>query len=37
MFAAGDAWVDFDADFGVGRKIEMIMGETEEIFDLWGS
>ena len=37
MFAAGDARVDFDADFGVGGESEVILGEAEEIFDLRGS
>ena len=37
MFAAGDAGVDFDADFGVGGEGEVILGEAEEIFDLRGS
>ena len=37
MFAAGDARVDFNADFGVGGEGEVIAGEAEEIFDLMGS
>lgn len=37
MLAAGDARVDFDADFGVGGKCEVILGEAEEVFDLCGS
>lgn len=34
MFAAGDAGVDFNADFGVGGEGKVILGEAEEIFDL---
>ena len=36
VLAAGDARVDFDADFGVGGEGEVIAGEAEEIFDLRG-
>ncbi len=37
VLAARDTGVDFDANFGVAREIEMITRETEEVFDLWGS
>lgn len=36
MIERGDARIDFDADFGVGRKSEMLASEAEEIFDLRG-
>ena len=36
MLAAGDARIDFDADFGVGREGEALAGEAEEIFHLRG-
>ena len=34
MFAAGDAGVDFDADFGIGGEGEVGAGDAEEVFDL---
>lgn len=34
MLSAGDAGVDFDADFSVGREGEVVVCEAEEIFDL---
>src|SRR5580692_9400079 len=37
MFAAGDARVNFDADFSVGGEGEVIACEAEEVFDLWRS
>ncbi len=37
MIAAGDARIDFDADFGVGRESEVLAREAEEVFDLRGS
>ena len=37
MLAAGDAGVDFDADFGVRGEGEVVVREAEEIFDLRGS
>src|SRR5579859_6803315 len=36
MFAAGDAGIDFDADFSVGSESEMFASEAEEVFDLRG-
>src|SRR5882724_9830240 len=36
MLARGDPRVDFDADFGIRRKMEMFASETEEILDLRG-
>jgi len=34
MLAAGDAGIDFDADFSVGRESEMFAREAVQIFDL---
>src|SRR5207245_6987414 len=34
MRARGDARIDFNADFAVGSKLEMLARETEEIFNL---
>ena len=36
MLRAGDARIDFDADFGVGREGESLRGEAEQIFHLRG-
>ena len=35
VIAGGDARIDFDADFGVGREGEALARVTEEIFDLF--